>query len=98
MTTKIYYLRYLEDYALPLSIGVAILLLLLGAAYLDKQEEKQWANFSKTHDCKIVGKKAGSLQIGVAPIMGGSGGVGIVVTPTSDQTGWLCNDGITYWR
>ncbi len=79
-------------------------LLLMGAAciplaiYAAIQEKKEWAEFSATHNCKIVGRMRGDVSTTVAPIIGGNGGMAVGITSTPDKTGYQCNDGVTYWR
>jgi hypothetical protein len=70
-------------------------LLILGL-YAMAQESKQWEAFKVAHDCKVVAKMRGSSQ--VAPGFSGSGNVTFTVITEPDKTGWLCNDGVTYYR
>jgi hypothetical protein len=58
------------------------------------REETQWAAFAPVHHCKLVGRIKGDLL--VSPVISSKGGVAITATP--DKAGWLCDDGITYWR
>lgn len=67
-----------------------IILMIVGSI----QDAQQWAQFKTEHACKIVGQMRGDISI--APIVGGNGGVAI--SQSSDKTGWLCDDGVTYWR
>ena len=78
---------------------VSLLTLTLTLAVLH-QDVKEWEEFSKAHSCKIVGRTSGDSQVAVGPGITRSGTVGVVIvtTYTSDKTGWLCDDGITYWR
>ena len=64
------------------------------------EEQKEWEAFSVAHECKVVGRMRGSTQTGVGYGMTSNGKFGTVVTTTStpDKTGYLCNDGVTYWR
>lgn len=62
-------------------------------------EEKQWAQFSKSHDCKVTAKVRGDVVVGTGVGFGSKGAVPIMTTSsTPDKTAYLCNDGITYWR
>ena len=65
-----------------------------------REEQKQWEVFSATHECKVVGQMSGSTQMGTGFGVTANGQVGTVVTTTSipSKTGYLCNDGVTYWR
>lgn len=64
------------------------------------EEGRQWETFSVTHECKVVGQMSGSTQSGVGFGVAANGQVGTVITTTStpSKTGYLCNDGVTYWR
>lgn len=64
------------------------------------QEEKRWNAFQKEHKCKVVGRMSGGVLTGVGTGIGSNGQVGTIVTTTvePDKTGWLCDDGVTYWR
>lgn len=61
---------------------------------------RQWDQFKSEHQCKIVSKVSGSLSTAVGPMAGSNGQMGIAVMPVidDDKTGYLCDDGITYWR
>lgn len=72
-------------------IIVAIIGLCAWAAIHDTNE---WKQFSIAHHCRVVGQMDGSTAVG--PSIGGKGGVSVVYVP--GKTGWLCDDGITYWR
>ncbi len=64
-------------------------------------EQREWDAFSVAHECKIVGQAKGHASTGVGFGATGSGGqMGTIITTsrTPDTTGWLCNDGVTYWR
>lgn len=76
-------------------ISVLISLIVL-TCYLGSKAEHEWQEFKATHECKIVGQKEGQTSTGFAATASGNGA--IVTTTTPGQTGWLCSDGITYWR
>lgn len=67
-------------------------LFLAGVGYLAVQEGREWEQFKLTHQCKVVAKRGGQLVM--TTNSKGSVGTGV----TSDETAYLCNDGITYWR
>jgi hypothetical protein len=79
-----------------LVVLLVVLLVLAGVAGV--QEQKQWDAFAKAHNCKVVAKREGSTSTGVAPIIGGNGGVAVTTSSTPGQTAYLCDDGVTYWR
>jgi len=64
------------------------------------EEDRQWEIFSAAHECKVVGRMSGSMQSGAGFGVAANGQVGTVITTTSipSKIGWLCNDGVTYWR
>jgi len=64
------------------------------------EESRQWETFSAAHECKVVGQMSGSAQPGLGFGVAANGQVGTVITTTSipSKTGYLCNDGVTYWR
>lgn len=69
-----------------------ILFLITCSVGLAIRADREWDRFSKAHDCKVVGKISGSTF----NTIDAKGNVGIGSTPS--KTGYLCNDGITYWR
>lgn len=77
-------------------LGIPSLLVLMVVAII--ADANQWDEFKTKHNCKIVGKMRGDVTTTVAPIIGGNGGVAIGTSVTADKTGWLCDDGVTYWR
>ena len=77
------------------AVIVAILALCITASIYD---ERAWTAFASRHECRVVGRMTGDIAVTVAPIIGGNGGVAVGVNSTPDKTGYLCNDGVTYWR
>jgi hypothetical protein len=67
--------------------------LLVWAAISDIRE---WNAFKFDHNCKVVGKMRGDVVTTIAPTTGGGVAIGVASIPA--KTGWLCDDGITYWR
>lgn len=80
------------DWKLWTLLGV----LVIGGGVAAWYSGSQWQQFVTEHECKVVGKQSGSVSTGVG--VSSSGDVVTVTTVESDKTGWLCNDGITYWR
>ena len=66
-------------------VGIVVLILTLCClfVYAANQDEKQWAEYAKTHHCRAVGTRAG--QVAIAP----NGQAAI----TADQTIYQCDDG-----
>lgn len=75
-------------FAITIGALIAIVAVFVGMA----DESAQWTQFKADHDCKVVGKMAGNIINTIGP----NGQVGIGYNP--DKTGWLCDDGVTYWR
>ncbi len=62
------------------------------------RERREWEAFRVAHACKVVGHMDGNLVTGVGPAIGGNGGVAVTTSVTPDKEGWLCDDGMTYWK
>lgn len=77
-------------------IGVLIIVLLAVIIYGTIQENKQWTAFSQAHHCKLVSHSSGTnaMTTGVS----GNGSVVVGSTYISGKDGYLCDDGITYYR
>lgn len=70
---------------------VALVCLMVHAAHV---EQRQWNAFAAEHACKVVGRVTGDVL--VSPVISQNGGIAVTTTP--DKVGFLCNDGVTYWR
>jgi hypothetical protein len=77
------------------AVVVGVVLIIGVLIHLMVQEEREWREFSSVNRCHIVGKVQG--DIGVAPVIGDKNG-GVAIVSTDDKTGYLCDDGVTYWR
>lgn len=76
---------------------IAVAGVLLGL--LSRDEQREWDEFAKQHDCKIVARKQEMTSTGFGPVVGGKDvGVAFVVNTTPAQTAYLCDDGVIYWR
>lgn len=64
------------------------------------EEERDWNEFAAIHNCRKIGEIKGAVQSGIGYGVTGNGNTGMIVTTTTtpDKTGWLCDDGATYWR
>jgi hypothetical protein len=71
-------------------VGIVTLFVLLIVATVN--EGREWEKFKVDHSCKVVAHIKGELFNTVDS----RGNVGI--GGTSDKTGWLCDDGQTYFR
>lgn len=78
-----------------LIVGVGIAAI-IGCIWLSIEEHKQWEEFKAAHACKIVAKVRGEVLTTVGSDSKGNAIIG--TTTTADKTGWLCDDGITYYR
>lgn len=70
------------------------------AIYGSILEAREWEQFKVDHNCKVVAREKGHSSTGVGYGVTSSGHTGMMVTTNStpDKTGWLCDDGVTYWR
>lgn len=57
--------------------------------------EAEWRGWAKDH-CKIFAKKDGSTTTGVGISLKGQ--VGLFIGGEPGQTGYSCDDGVTYWK
>lgn len=83
---------------IELLIVAAIIGVLIAAVAGAILGEKEWEAFKAAHSCKIVGQQDGSASVGFGMTGGANGGGGPVVLSTPGKTGWLCDDGVTYWK
>ena len=65
-------------------------------AYLVYEDGKDWDKFKVEHNCKKVSQVKGDVFNTFGVGINGKASVGVAVT--SDKEGFLCNDGITYYR
>lgn len=64
------------------------------SVYSSEEEREEWNRFSSQHDCHLVGQREAQHTYGYS--YGRNGG--LVSTTVPGQSGYLCDDGITYWR
>ncbi len=59
-----------------------------------------WEAFKVEHHCEITDKMAGNVDVNVGVALDTNGDLSQVVTvkETPSKTGWLCDDGVTYWK
>lgn len=77
--------------------GLLMLVIVIGMPFVmiaDHEERQRWDDFKATNDCKATARIEGQSHstIGIST----TGSVVYGVTTTPDQTGWTCNDGVTY--
>lgn len=80
---------------LLMALAIAAIPLLI---YATIKEQEEWDAFRLAHNCKVVAKISGSTATGIAPVIGGNGGVAVTITSIPGKTGWQCDDGVTYYR
>lgn len=89
-------MNWLKDHALEIG-GVLLVLglmavLVAGSIY----EQRDWNAFRIRHQCKVVAHIDGDTFNTYSFNAKGQMSVGIATT--SDKQGWLCDDGVTYYR
>jgi len=81
-------------------VGVGIFgtlfLLIAGTIWLIVEDGREWAHFRDAHNCRVVSKIRGDTFNTWSVGPNGQMQVGIGSTPS--KTGYLCDDGITYYR
>ena len=75
---------------------VALTALLAWAILALVENERKWEQFKVDHQCKVVAHIRGDVFNTVG--FDGSGNVSVGIGSTPDKTGWLCDDGMTYYR
>lgn len=66
---------------------------------LEASQRAEWEAYKEANRCTKVGHMTGDTHVGIATTtVNGQVSVSPVVTTTPDKTGWLCEDGVTYWR
>jgi|SRR5262245_2228907 len=94
---------FIEDFLMPAFMfflvvaGIAAVVLGITAGI---REEARWNAYKSDHNCRIVQQVSGSTGVGVTVTTSPNGGIGVAPTTISvpGKTGWLCDDGVTYWR
>ena len=59
-------------------------------------EDREWEKFKVDHKCRIVSYQPSTSSTGTG--LSPKGEITTVVVTTPDKTGWLCDDGVTYYR
>ena len=82
--------------ALVLAFGAGIAVVVVVAIH----SEQRWRIFAAKHHCKVVGRRSGDIAPNVGISVDANGKVASVITTIiePDETGYLCDDGVTYWR
>lgn len=69
-----------------------VVFILAFSVWAINEDNNEFKAFAKEHECKVVGKIRGGVATGI-----GSNGT-LTTFVEDDKTGYLCNDGVTYWR
>lgn len=78
------------------ALGLVAVGLTAWCVWLVHESDRQWQEFKREHRCKAVTKMQGEVFNTVAFDAKGNVVVGLGSAP--DKTGWLCDDGVTYYR
>lgn len=88
----------MKIHTIELVIGALIVALLVAVTFVaaNDNSKEEWERFKADRQCRVVAHVRGQSM----PTFGvyANGGLVTGVTATGNQTGWLCNDGITYYR
>lgn len=90
----------IKEYLMPAGLILVIFGMLALLVNLKIESDKRWAEFMRNHDCKVVEKREGEVAVSTGIVINANGTATPVVlnNSTPDSIGYLCNDGITYWR
>lgn len=83
--------EFVEDHLGPI-IGVITGIIIFIVIITLIKDHQDWERFKIEHKCKIVSKSASTIGTGFS-----SNGQ-VITTVESGKTGWLCDDGITYYK
>nr|AGH89384.1 hypothetical protein [uncultured bacterium] len=79
----------------PALLAIGLMGSAMWVSYTPQPDE--WETFKTAHNCKVVGKADGHSNGGVGVTTSGSVAF-IAGDRTPDKTGYLCDDGVTYWK
>lgn len=80
-----------------LLVGVSAILLVTIASVIGVVvEQRRWEQFKTDHNCKLVGVVESDAMPGYG--LTSDGKIAFTISQTPKKEGWLCDDGITYWR
>lgn len=78
------------------AMSVLLVAGLIAAAKNDARKESEWESFKVAQQCKVVAKIPSESFNTIG--FGTNGQMTVGVASTSAKVGWLCNDGVTYYR
>ncbi len=77
------------------TIGAALAALIGLMLWLSIAEQRQWETFKAEHSCALTARTEGRITVAT----GISNGHTVTMQHYEPgQTGWLCDDGVTYWH
>ena len=85
----------MEDCVVPVFIVLSTLLI-GGAVWAVIEEGEKWDTFKIEHRCKVVSKTSSSVANTYGTGSKGEFTTGVIVI--HGKTGWLCDNGVTYYR
>lgn len=92
----------LEDWAALVIVVVFCVGLLAGITWLVYKvalaDETQWQSYAAENHCREAGYISASTGTGVAPIIGGKGGLAVVSTYTPSKTRYVCDNDVEIYR
>ena len=88
-------MNFLYDY-FPVVFVAAIVSLLGLLIWVTVEDSKRWEAFRVEHKCKIVAHVSGSTSTAIG--FSTSGNMTVMPITTPEKTGWLCDNGVTYYR
>lgn len=80
---------------ITLTMAACLLLAAMIIAFAVYDSQK-WAEFKTAHHCKVVARVSGDWLS--TTTVDARGNLGVGMTHAADKTGWLCDDGIIYYR
>jgi hypothetical protein len=89
-------MRYSQDDLIAGAFLVSLVALAVASVVAIVADAKEWDAFREAHHCKVVAHIRGDTFNTFSTNSKGTLVVGIGSTPS--KKGWLCDDGITYYR
>jgi hypothetical protein len=87
----------ITDYIIhPVTLIGGIALVIAIAIYAEIQDNREWEAFRTAHKCKVVAHVSSSSTTAVG--FSSSGNMTVTPIHIPSKTGWLCDDGVTYYR
>ncbi len=81
---------------IEMTVAAVLACLIVAMVIVDHAEYEQWLTFRDVHHCRIVAHVDGSTFTTIGT--DAKGNVSTGVGSTSAKDGWLCDDGVTYYK